>query len=89
MLEVLARAAGADIVGLRGLDQTGAKLKLLASYGPDSSSGLAIPDFDLPLSYADCPMSRSLIDRIVVDIGDSAHLETPLPDYYSPYPGHF
>ena len=74
MLAVLARVAGAGLVGLRALDQTGAKLQLLASYGPDPSSSLAMPLFDLPLSYVDCPMSRSLIDRIVLDIGDSTEL---------------
>ncbi|MDA1129163.1 MAG: PAS domain S-box protein [Chloroflexi bacterium] len=85
MLEVLARAADAEMVGLRTPDESGAGLGLIASYATKQEAVSTFANFTLPLSNPDCPISRGFLEQIVLVIGDSAELDRPMPDYYSPF----
>ena len=84
MVRLLAHTANADMATLRALDQAGTGLRLVASYATAEDPSSSLADFALPLTSGDCPIVRAFRERTVLVIGDSAKLEIPLPDYYSP-----
>ncbi|MBT97461.1 MAG: hypothetical protein CL902_02400 [Dehalococcoidia bacterium] len=84
MLEVLVQTADADVGSLRAIDQSGTRLQLLASHIPESKTQIPALGTELPVSFANCPMSQALRDKSVLVIGDSTKLDEPIPSYYSP-----